>query len=141
MSEGATDGGGAMLSIDTNVLVRMIAQDDVAQMRLAEAAIGNGAWISHLVLAEAVWVLGDRYGLKRAQLIRTLDGLLTHPHLAIQDRDVVVAALDHFKQNSKIEFADCLILEVARKGGHLPLATFDRNLGKLEGVRPIVAKA
>lgn len=134
----ATDGG-AMLSIDTNVLVRMIAQDDVRQMKLAEAAIGNGVWVSHLVLAETVWVLGDRYGLKRAQLIRTLDGLLRHPHLAIQDRDVVVAALDRFKENGKIEFADCLILEIARKAGHTPLATFDRDLAKLEGVERLAS--
>jgi predicted nucleic acid-binding protein len=30
-------------------------------------------------------------------------------------------------------FPDCLMLAVARKAGHLPLGTFDRNLGKLEG--------
>jgi hypothetical protein len=27
------------------------------------------------------------------------------------------------------------VLELARKAGHLPLGTFDRELGKLDGVR------
>ncbi len=46
-----------MLAVDTNVLVRLLARDDVKQARAADQAIAAGAWISHLVLAEAVWVL------------------------------------------------------------------------------------
>jgi predicted nucleic acid-binding protein len=34
-----------------------------------------------------------------------------------------------------VGFSDCLILEVARKAGHLPLGTFDRELGRLEGAQ------
>jgi predicted nucleic acid-binding protein len=30
-------------------------------------------------------------------------------------------------------FSDCLVLETARKAGHLPLGTFDRDLAKLDG--------
>jgi predicted nucleic acid-binding protein len=30
-------------------------------------------------------------------------------------------------------FSDCLVLESARKAGHLPLGTFDRDLAKLDG--------
>jgi predicted nucleic acid-binding protein len=30
-------------------------------------------------------------------------------------------------------FSDCLILEAARKAGHLPVGTFDRDLSKLDG--------
>ena len=30
-------------------------------------------------------------------------------------------------------FHDCLMLEAARKAGHLPLGTFDRALGRLPG--------
>jgi len=31
------------------------------------------------------------------------------------------------------DFSDCLVLEIARKAGNLPLGTFDRTLGKIDG--------
>jgi hypothetical protein len=53
-----------------------------------------------------------------------------HRDLSLQDPDVAAAALDHFPKHPKLGFSDCLILEAARKTGHLPLGTFDRSLGK-----------
>ena len=44
---------------------------------------------------------------------------------------MVGAALAHFQQRPALGFSDCLILEIARKAGHLPLGTFDRGLAKL----------
>jgi predicted nucleic acid-binding protein len=45
----------------------------------------------------------------------------------------VAAALEQYRKRPALEFSDCLILETARKAGHLPLGTFDRNLAKLDG--------
>ena len=61
--------------------------------------------------------------------------LLNHRDLTLQDPDVVQAALENFRKRSKVGFSDCMVLEVARKAGHSPLGTFDRQLGKLEGVK------
>jgi predicted nucleic-acid-binding protein len=52
-----------MRAVDTNILVRLIARDDPRQTAAAEAFIVNGAWVSLLALAEAVWVLGTVYDL------------------------------------------------------------------------------
>lgn len=41
------------------------------------------------------------------------------------------AALADFRARPSLGFSDCLICEVARKAGHVPIATFDRNLAKL----------
>ncbi len=46
----------------------------------------------------------------------------------------MVKALDHYRKKPSLGFSDCLILEVARRAGHLPLGTFDRHFGKLDGV-------
>ena len=46
---------------------------------------------------------------------------------------LVSAALDHFGTASAPGFTDCLIVEVARKAGHLPLGTFDKRLAKVDG--------
>jgi len=123
-----------MLAVDTNVLVRVLARDDAPQAAAADAAIAKGAWVSHLVLAEAMWVLDAVYERTPQQLIAALDLLLSHDNLVLQDADVVAAALAQFRAKPALRFSDCLALEIARKSGHRPLATFDKALGRLAGV-------
>jgi predicted nucleic-acid-binding protein len=66
-----------------------------------------------------------------------IDMLLNHKELTVQDADLVASALQQFQAKPALGFSDCLVLEVARKAGHLPLGTFDRDLGKLEGAERI----
>jgi predicted nucleic-acid-binding protein len=127
-----------MLAVDTNVLVRLLARDDVRQVSAAEASIAKGAWVSQLVLAETLWVLDSVYDLSRAQISTAVEMLLNHSELSLQDADVVTAALAHFRQRSSVAFSDCLVLEIARKAGHLPVVTFDRNFAKLDNVQRLV---
>lgn len=129
-----------MLAVDTNVLVRLLARDDTGQAQLADQFIAKGAWVSHLVLAETVWVLDAVYGRTPSQLIAALDLLLTHESLVLQDTDTVSAALDHFRAKPTLGFSDCLVLEIARKAGHVPLGTFDKALAKLAGTRKIASE-
>jgi predicted nucleic-acid-binding protein len=124
-----------MLAVDTNVLVRLLARDDAGQVQAAEAAISRGAWVSHLVLAETLWVLASVHDLSRAQIATAVEMLLNHRELTLQDADVVDSALGHYRRRLAVEFSDCLVLEIARKAGHLPVATFDRNFAKLDDVR------
>lgn len=127
--------GNSMRAADTNVLVRLLARDDPEQVASAEAFVAQGVWASHLVLVEAVWVLRSMYGFGPPEIIATVERLLTHKDLTIQDADTVAAALRHYKEKPKLGFTDCMILEIARKAGHLPLGTFDRNLSKLDGAQ------
>jgi predicted nucleic-acid-binding protein len=120
-----------MRAVDTNVLVRIATRDDPRQLALAEAFVAEGAWISHVVLVEFVWVLTSVYGLGRPAIATAIEILLSHETLGLQDPDVVGSALAHFKKKGAPSFSDCLVLEAARKAGHLPLGTFDRRLGKL----------
>jgi predicted nucleic-acid-binding protein len=119
---------------DTNVIVRIVTGDDEDQTATAEAVAGAGLWVSHAVLLELAWVLRSTFGRDRAYVGAMLDLLLTNPDLTIQDPDVVRAAVAHLRAHPGVEFADCMILETARKGGCLPLVTFDRRLAKLPGV-------
>lgn len=126
-----------MRAVDTNVLVRLLSRDDPAQRAAAEAFVQPGAWISHLVLMEAVWVLDTVYRVAPGQIADGIDILLDHEQMVIQDADVVKAALAHYRKHPTLGFSDCLILEVARDAGHLPLGTFDRKLGKLPGAQKL----
>lgn len=122
-----------MRAVDTNVLVRLITRDDEKQVDSAERFVSRGAWVSHLVLAEASWVLDAVFELEAAQIATAIDMLLNHEHVTLQDADVVAAALESFRKRPAVSFTDNLILEIARKSGHLPVGTFDRDLAKLEG--------
>ena len=122
-----------MLAVDTNVLVRLIARDDAKQVAAAERFVARGAWVSHLVLAETTWVLSAVYNLDARAIATAVDALLNHRDLSVQDPDVVTAALHHFRTRPTLGFSDCLVLEIARKAGHLPLGTFDKTLSKLDG--------
>ncbi len=124
-----------MLAIDTNVLVRVIVQDDRPQAETALRAIGAGAWVSNVVLAEALWVLKSYYGRSHAEIANTVEELLKHNAIALQDEEAVAAALATYRRNRKVSFSDCLLLEVARKAGHTPLGSFDRDLAKVDGVQ------
>lgn len=120
-----------MLAVDTNVLFRILVRDDTSQQAASDAFVVPGAWVSHLVLAEAVWVLGSVFGRSHVDLIDALGLLLSHDHIVIEAPDVVSSALENYKKKPSLRFTDCLILEIARKAGHLPLGTFDRGLAKL----------
>jgi predicted nucleic-acid-binding protein len=126
-----------MLAVDTNVLVRLLARDDAKQALAADEAVAGGAWVSHLVLAEAIWVLDAVYARTPKQMIAALDLLLIHESLVLQDADVVNAALTQFRAKPALGFSDCLVLEIARKAGHVPLATFDKALARLTGTRKL----
>ena len=126
-----------MRALDTNVLVRLAARDDARQAAAAESFVAPGAWVSCLVLAEVVWVLSAVYDLAPAEIATAVQMLLNHKDLTIQDADAVAAALAHYRRRPRLGFSDCLVLEVARKAGHLPLGTFDRELGKLDGAQKL----
>jgi predicted nucleic-acid-binding protein len=122
-----------MRAVDTNVLVRLATRDDARQVAAAETFVAKGAWVSHLVLAEATWVLASVYDRSPTDIATAVDMFLNHRDLTVQDADVVAAALADFRRKPALGFSDCLILEIARKAGHLPLGTFDANFAKLDG--------
>jgi predicted nucleic-acid-binding protein len=128
-----------MRAVDTNVLVRVITRDDAAQVAAAERFVQKGAWVSHLALAEAAWVLDAVYERTAAEIASAIELLLNHRELTVQDPDVVAAALEKFRSRPAVGFSDCLLLEIARRAGHLPLGTFDRDLGRLDGAERLSA--
>jgi predicted nucleic-acid-binding protein len=124
-------------SVDTNVLVRLLTRDDAKQVAAAEGFVARGAWVPHVVLAETTWVLTSVYARGADEIAAAVEILLNHEHLTIQDSETVTAALATFRRRPALSFSDCLVVEVARKSGHLPLGTFDRDLARLDGVEKL----
>jgi len=86
-----------MHAIDTNVLVRLITRDDPRQTASAENFIDKGAWVSALVLVEAIWVLGTIYELDSKDQAKAIQMLLDHRELVLDEREIVGAALELFR--------------------------------------------
>ena len=124
-----------MRAVDTNILVRLVTGDDPKRVASAQDFISGGAWVSHLVLTETMWVLASGFDRKPAAIASAVDMLLNHRELVLQEPDVAAAALDHFRKKPALGFSDCLVLEIARKAGHLPLGTFDKKFAKLSGTQ------
>lgn len=126
-----------MRAIDTNVLVRLLIRDDARQAAAGEEFVRGGAWVSTLALAESIWVLTSIYALDHARIATTVEMLLAHERIALENREAVTAALGLFRTRPALGFTDCLMVEGARRAGHLPLGTFDRVLAKADGAEKL----
>ena len=83
------------------------------------------------------WVLDAVYDGTAEQVGTAVGMLLNHKELTLQDAEVVTSALETFGERPTLGFSDCLVLEIARKAGHLPLGTFDRDLAKVDGAQQL----
>jgi predicted nucleic-acid-binding protein len=122
--------------LDTNVLVRYLLRDDVAQAARAERELerGDRFLIDGIVLCELVWVLETGYGFSRTEIAGTLERILATAQFEIEGKDLALAALDDFV-GSAADFSDCLIGRRNRAGGAAETLTFDRSLKGLAGFR------
>ena len=127
-----------MIGLDTNVVVRYLAQDDpkqsAAASRLFERVLtsDNRGFIPVVVLCELAWVLAECYGADRVRIRQAIDGLLVAKQVVVETPDAVRRALRAWDE-SAADFADALIGEVARGNGAAKTVTFDRAAAKLTG--------
>ena len=126
-----------MVAVDTNVLVRLLVRDDVEQAQKAEAFVADGAWISVVVLVETMWVLKAVYDREPEAIADAVDMLMAHDRLTVDAPETVGAAVQLFRRRPALGFSDCLVLELARRAGHLPLGTFDRTFGRVDGAKKL----
>lgn len=127
-----------MVGLDTNVVVRYLAQDDVRQSaaatRLFEEVLTPEApgFVSCIVLCELAWVLAECYDADRARIRQALDGLLVAKQIVVEAPDVVRRALRAWADGAA-DFADALIGHLAAENGASVTLTFDRAAAKLTG--------
>ena len=127
-----------MIGLDTNVVVRYLAQDDAKQSaaasRLFEEVLSpeDPGFVSAIVLCELAWVLAECYGADRARIRGALEGLLAARQIAVETPDIVRRALRAWA-DSGADFADALLGEVAAAHGAAKTLTFDRAAAKLPG--------
>ncbi len=124
-----------MIAVDTNVLVRLVVDEDQEQSRrvrnLLLEAERNGEQVRVLVgvLLETFWALRSIYGYGREDVGDVLASLLALAAVEIEHTDAVARAVSRYRTAG--DFPDLLFVELARESGADAFVTFDKTLLKL----------
>lgn len=122
-----------MIAIDTNVVVRFIADDDAEQSPRARRLVAeHSVWVPLTVILETAWVLRRTYRFAPAQLARALRGFAGISGVTLESPDLVAQALAWFERG--MDFADALHLAAA--GRCAAFATFDAALARAAADAP-----
>jgi predicted nucleic-acid-binding protein len=124
-----------VIAVDTNVLVRILADDpgQPAQVQAARRLAGGAkqVFVPTVVQVETVWVLESGYGLSKESVVQTLEHIEVNQAFVLEDADRCQRALALFR-SCNADYSDCVILAGCRSRD-LPLYTFDKRLAKLAG--------
>jgi len=118
-----------LIALDTNVLVRLITEDDPVQAHGIETFLENTEgpfFIPDIVLAELAWVLQRRYAFARPEVGNILLAVLNRRDVVFEDEEQVRAAVRGFIEG--LDLADALIMGIAQAAGCDRLASFDDAL-------------
>jgi predicted nucleic-acid-binding protein len=121
-----------MIALDTNLVVRLLVQDQAEQARRVDRLLARGEdgevfFLSDVVLAELAWVLHATYRIKKREIVRVFRELFEAEHLAFESSDRCWRAVRRYESGSG-GLADYLIAERARDAGCELVATFDESL-------------
>ena len=119
------------VALDTNLLVRLLTNDDPEQARRVADLIdaSSACFVPITVVLELEWVLRGAYQLPREAIIRAFLGLIGIRHLQLEQEQQVLQALEAYGQG--LDFADALHL--LRSEGCAALVSFDRAFAAKAG--------
>ncbi len=127
-----------MCAVDTNVLVRLIVQDDESQLdavrrlQLRCSCHGQKLFVSTTVFLELEWVLRSRYRLGKPEVLAVLNELMTSGQVECERQAAMLNAVGGYEV-SAADLADCIHAELAAANDRSPLHTFDRDASTLAG--------
>jgi len=125
-----------MIGLDTNVLVRYLAQDDATQSAHATRIIErqlterNPGFISLVTIAETVRVLARLYGLSNREVAAAVERILQAETLLVQNEQQAFTAMIALKTGTG-SFSDALICALGDWAGCTATLTFDEKAKRL----------
>jgi predicted nucleic-acid-binding protein len=133
-----------MASLDTNILIRYLVQDDDQQLAAAKKLIrsalaaGETLFVPITVTLELEWVLRSNFKFNKEQVTHTLSSLLAAAELSFESESAAEIALALYKKSSA-DYSDCVHIALAYSAGESPLWTFDRTASKIDGAKLLTA--
>lgn len=128
-----------MLAVDTNVIVRLLTNDNKAQAKKVQKIFAEEMiYISKTVLLEVEWVLHYCYEFPPSKIYGAFEKLFGLPNILLEDMTIVITALKW--ASNGLDFADSLHLASSQTANQF--VTFDKKLlsksKKLEGTCKVV---
>lgn len=126
-----------MIALDTNLLVRLLTNDDPRQAAKVERWLNDNAtartpaYVDHVVLCELAWVLERSYDYARAEVRTVLAALLEHDQLKIESPGMVRQAL-LLHADGPADFSDYLLAVRAQAAGYFPVLTLDKRAARTD---------
>ena len=127
-----------MIGLDTNILVRYLAQDDPVQSPKATELIEerltgeNPGFVSVVAMVETAWVLDRAYGLANHEIAAAIERTLQADVLVVENEQEVFATMIALREGHG-SFADALIGGLGGRAGCTRTLTFDRRAARLPG--------
>ena len=125
-----------MISLDTNILVRIFVDDagQPEQSKKARQIVSEykTVYVSQVVQVETVWVLSRAYGFSRKEIELVLESLLNNQSFRLENEKIFTAAFPLYC-SSNIDFSDAVILQTSAQE-NLKLLSFDKKIQKQQGV-------
>lgn len=124
-----------MRSVDANILLRLLLEDDEAQLVVARSVLKGPCLILPTVLLEVVWTAQRQSGRTRTDIAAQLAALMELPHLRFVEEQAVAWTIERYAEGA--DFGD--MLHVALSGEADSFATFDVAIAKSAkgGVVPV----
>jgi predicted nucleic-acid-binding protein len=125
-----------VIGLDTNIVVRYLAQDDARQSQIASEIFEhtlseqNPGFVSVVTMAELAWVLERGYGLDGRIIAVAIERILATDVLVVENEAEVFTAVTALK-DGRGSFVDALIGALGRKAGCSRTLTFDRKALRL----------
>ena len=127
-----------MIALDTNVLVRYLAQDDAAQFQVAADLIEGftsdaPGYVCREVIIELVRILERSYKYSRQEIAEALLSIVTASQLSVENAQDIASVVNLYREEG-YDFADLMIRQAAQRAENSILKTFDQKLSKLDSV-------
>lgn len=122
-----------MIGLDTNIIIRLLVQDDTAQTRQVADWLQQNSdvraphFISDLVLAETVWVLKQAYGFSREEIAEALLDMFLNTIFQFERDDAKQFQIFQTFAQQSLDLSDILIATKGAEQGCTATISFDRN--------------
>lgn len=124
-----------MVLIDTNVLARILIQDDPVHSRRAEAYLrasaerGEDLHVTDVVLAELFWMLKQK-GVPRELMLKMLIELLSYEGLRFDDHERAAMTVGLWAEFN-VDFADAYLAARYSRDNADAVVSFDQDFKRL----------
>ena len=119
-----------MIGIDSNVLIRLVTQDDPDQYKKAVDLIHDAEpqslCVTLPVVLECYWILERLYKLSKVQVLQFLKMLAGSKQYHIPHKELLYKSILRYEQGDA-QFSDALIVVLCNEEGCNDVLTFDKK--------------